>query len=374
MKMNLSSVNIKNFIVLKKITWGIFCTTFLLVGGTSLKAADRVWSGGLNTSFRSASNYTPSGGSLSSDNLYFQTATSSDLTTGTDSFNFHSLFIESGGSGFTLSGAGQLVVKGQINVSDNTSATINNQIDAYHYTDGTPLEFFVGNGSSLILGGAISASLRPFVKKGAGTLTLLYGSGTVQYIAGVHRYEEGTVILGNDAVIKRSDSVNKTLPVYLGTSTTTAKLSGGGAVNGILHTAGATRSIIETGGDGSLFIASINAAQGATFNMALGDVISGDGTFNGSNLVFNFTGGIEDTVYTLFDYTGGGGYTIDTSTFSVATAGYVLDSSYGNAGWFLDGSSLNVRFSAVPEPGAGLLFAATGLVLAIRRSRNQRFK
>lgn len=339
-----------------------------------MNAADRVWSGGLDTVFQNTGNYTPSGGSLSSDNLYFQTATSPSLTTSESAVNFHSLFIESGGTGFTLSGVGHLVVKGQINVSANTAATIHNRIDGYYYTDGTPLDILVGSGGSLVLGGPISSGLRPFVKKGDGTLTFLYGTGGTQYISAVHRYEEGTVILGNDAVIKRGDSVNKTLPVYLGTSTTTAKLSGGGAVNGILHTAGATRSIIETGGDGSLFIASINAAQGATFNMALGDIISGDGTFNGSNLVFNFTGGAENTVYTLFDYTGAGGYTIDTSTFSVATAGYVLDSSYGNDGWFLDGSALNVRFSTVPEPGAGLLFAAAGLVLAIRRSRNQRFK
>ncbi len=329
-------------------------------GSLSLRAADRIWTGGLNTGFNASSNYNNGVGSLGpSDDLIFRTQTSPSLFSTGDTFNFSSLFIEDGATGFNLSG-GTITVKGGIYVSENITATISNHINGYNYTDGTPLVFQVGSGGSLTING-VGPQGRPLEKLGEGTLTLLSGSSGNHYIDGIVRIKEGTLILGNDAVLKRTNGSAKTLPVSLGTAETTGKLSGGGAVHGILTTVSAERSIIETGGDGTLFIATVDASNGATFNITLGDLISGDSSFTGNNLDFNFSGGEVGTVYTLLNYSS---YVIDTSTFNIASTGYELDATFGDGGWLIDGDDLQVRFAAIPEPGTVAFLSAGALLIA----------
>ncbi|HWL52401.1 MAG TPA: PEP-CTERM sorting domain-containing protein [Chthoniobacteraceae bacterium] len=353
----------------------------VLLSGSPLRAADREWNGdGTAGRFDSPGNYSGSG-SLSADTLIFNIAKDVDqlINQSTDGFNFHSITIGAGATGFHLSGM-DIVFKGKIEVAANTEATFSNQIIAYNDTTNYPTrDLIVGENGTLVLDGYYGFGFTPVYKKGAGTLVINLGNkerGQAppnNRIEAVHHFDEGRVVLGNNAILQRNEGSNPTLPVFLGTTSTTATLSGGGSIRGSVTTAGVDRSIIEVGGgDGTLQITTINAAEGLTldFNLGLGvHLLSGD-SFTAGEVAFRFSGGEEETTYTLLNYAS---YSVDLENFTVTTPGYLLDATFGNGGWEMDGNDLRVRFAAIPEPGTIALLSVGALFLLVRRGRNRRF-
>ncbi len=354
-----------------------FGLALAFLSSASLQAADRYWTGEGSAAgrFDSVGNYTGSG-SLSGDHLIFDTAkdTGALFNDNSGGFNFHSLSITANASGFNLTGY-YLLFKGKIDVAANTQATI--ATDLYIYTDNITYptrELNVGANGTLTLDGYYGFYQTPVYKKGAGTLVINKGNKGFGETSlrntelAVHHFQEGTILLGDEAILQRTNGTGATLPVFLGTSTSTAKLTGGGSIRGILTTAGVERSIIEVGGDGSLAIATINASAGLTlnFDLELGShLLSGVGSFTAGDVAFNFTGGEAATTYTLLNYAS---YSVDLANFTLASPQYTLDQSFGTGGWQIVGNDLQVRFEAVPEPTAlALLSAGAFLGLALRR-------
>ena len=100
----------------------------------------------------------------------------------------------------------------------------------------------------------------------------------------------------------------------------------------------------------------------------------------GLNNAFEFTfqpdsDYLANTIYTLIDVVGTN--TANLSLFNLSgaslSAGYVLDSSFGsNSGWNLNGSNIEVRFSAIPEPGTGALVGLFLIGVGVRQRWGKR--
>jgi len=331
-------------------------------------AVDRTWIAGTSsTSFNSTTNYTGSG-AFSADDLYFDMPVL-PLNISSPS-NVSSLYILQGATGFYVGGE-LLVYKEKIGVAANTTATIASKLYTYNYGDSRPVYFDVGAGGKLTTG-LHNLGRRELIKTGEGILEFLEGFDTSSPTAinntVVVRIMEGTVLIGENALLQRTDTPLKVLPVLVGTEDTTGRLMGSGTINGIVQTFGASQSIIETSGDGSFFLSTVNAEAGATLRFRLGDVIVGDGEFTGQNLVFEFTGGEVGVVYTLLEFPS---LTIDLDSLQIGSSGYELDPNFGVNGWLIDGNLLQVRFlEVIPEPNSALLFlTAAGFVLGCRLRR-----
>lgn len=338
--------------------------------GLSL-GATLIWNAGTaSTDFNNTANYTPSQ-SLGNNNLVFNTATDPGLATSM-AVSLESLTINAGASGFVLGGASGLTIQNTgIIVANDTTAQINVTISENGNASTQSLKVNVGSGGQLTLSGSLTLFAKPFVKSGAGTLVLTRGTGDVRNGATM-AINEGTLSLASTASLSYgSTSAGSTngLPITLGTGTTAAVLQGSGSVKATLTTAGASQSALDPAG--TLTVNNLDASLGATFKMALGtDLLTGTGTFTGSTLAqglaFDLSGGTAGTVYTLLTYGSFSG--LDTSDLLINGSGYVLDTTYGDNGWLIGANSLQVKFTAVPEPGAtALLGSALVSLVAFRR-------
>ncbi len=352
----------------------------ITLSAASLHAADRFWTGNGTTPgrFDGLSNYTGSD-SLSADHLIFDSSKDiAILFNPTAGFNIHSLTITSNATGFHLSGE-YLLFKGKIDVAANTEATLANDLYIFSNTTTYPSrEISVESNGTLTLDGYYGFDTTPVYKTGTGTLVITKGNkGFGEQLlkntqSAIHYFNEGRVVLGNDAILRRTNGTGETLPVYLGTSSTTATLSGGGAINGIVTTAGVDHSTIEIAGDGTLYVATIDASAGVTlgFDLSLGSHLLSGTSFSAGDVAFSFSGGEENTTYTLLNYTS---FSIDFDHFTVSTPGYILDATFGDGGWAIDGNDLQVRFSAIPEPTSTALLSVGALLALVRLGRGRHF-
>lgn len=336
--------------------------------------ATLTWNAGTTaTDFNGTANYSPSA-ALGNNNLVFNTQTSPSLAT-TAAVSLESLTIQSGASGFVLGGSSGLTIQNTgIIVGNNTTAQINVAISENGNASTQSLKVDVGSGGQLTLSGSINLFAKPFVKSGAGTLVLSKGTGDVRSGATI-ALNEGTLLLTSTGVINygsTSPGTANSLPVSLGTGTTSAILQGSGTVRATVTTAGTTKAIFDP--LGTLTVNNLDATNGATFQMALGtDLLTGSGTMTGSalanGLAFNLSGGTANTAYTLFSYGSLSG--LDVSDLQINTAGYVLDTAFGTNGWLINGGTLQVKFSAIPEPGTVALCVVAAGLIALRRVRSQ---
>lgn len=332
-------------------------------------ASDITWSGASNNNFNTTTNYTPApidAADFINHDLIFETPVSANLAMSAN-LNIGSLTVKQGATNFIL-GRGSnrsLTFKGTgITVENNTDAVINPDI-AFHSTNPSQeLIFNVGVGSNLHLGGNLNPNSRRFEKEGSGTLIIGRGSNVVRKFPtaqGSFGFNEGTIEIQSTARIGWETGQTATpqeLEISLGTSTQSALLKGSGNLDGQLITAGIDRSAIEP--DGDFTIHTLNAAAGATFNYTLGDgLLKGNGVFTSSTaaggIAFNFEGGETNTTYTLLQYSEIAGMEI--GDFSILSSGYELNTSFGTGGWLIDSANgtLQVQFSAIPEPGVGSL-------------------
>lgn len=217
------------------------------------------------------------------------------------------------------------------------------------------------------------------------------GSGTVIYSGSNKTYnaatlvEEGTLIIasgtvsGNGLMTVNAGAHLRVDSTLSGTGgvTLNGTLSGIGTINRTVTTGG-IMSVIEAGNSpGTLTMTSLNAASGVTFNWEVGDLINITGTFTGSTLAeglqINFldTNNLQEGVtYTLFNYNLLSG--LDASDFKILNSDLVLNESFGNnSGWNIDGGTIQVQFSAVPEPStyAMLALGCLALSLAVRHRK-----
>jgi autotransporter-associated beta strand protein len=225
------------------------------------------------------------------------------------------------------------------------------------------------------------------------TLTKI-GSGTVLYTGANKTYANATIVqqgtlslasatsmTGNGAITVQNGATLHVDGTVGGTGGFTLQdggaLTGDGVINRTVITGGIGSALAAGNSAGSLQMTGLNASLGATFDYELGsvsDLIQITGTFTGSSN----PGGLRFSFENLGDALAGNSYTL--LTFGSASGlaysdlalfeseGWVLDSSFGSGGWLISANSLQVQFSAIPEPsGATLTTLALLLGLAWRR-------
>ena len=119
-----------------------------------------------------------------------------------------------------------------------------------------------------------------------------------------------------------------------------------------------------------LTLAKLDVSNDVTLDLDLGAsttlAITGALTGNTGTLNFVLNGGTAGGTYTLLTF---GSNTLSYSNLNFVSGTYSLDTTYGNGGWLLDGTSLQVR--VVPEPSAWLLAALGVGVLLVFRKRQK---
>ena len=271
--------------------------------------------------------------------------------------------------------ANRFVGSGKTLVLSNALATgtvdFRNAIDLNNATQ----TLQVDNGSA-----AIDAAVSGSLTNGSLTKT---GSGTVSLTAAA-----GNALTGTTNVSAGRLLVNNATGSGLGSSNVTvaagARLGGTGSFTGAVTTTNAT-SVLMPGEPaiGALTVGSLTT-NGATLAFNLGStsggsssdqlVITGDfSDSNVGNLVLWFAGSdtepVTNTPYTIITF--GSTSNVTAGDFTMAAPGFVLDSSFGTGGVFVDSSTVQVQFSAVPEP-TSLAFVGLGLTSLLRRRRRAR--
>jgi len=229
----------------------------------------------------------------------------------------------------------------------------------------------LSSGSNVALAGTGAA----LTKTTSGTVTL---NGTNTY-TGATTISAGTLV------------VDGTLAAGSAVSLSGGTLAGAGTVNGLVTSTGAAGSTISAGDSGSTtaltltLAGGLNAANGVGLSFTLGTnstVLSlGSGVFTGSTaagglqLTFINDGGLAaNTIYTLATFGSSSGLDYTDLSAAVLPSGYALNTSFGTNGFLINGTSLQVEFSAVavPEPSTWLLSSLGFLPLFVllRRRRS----
>jgi len=274
-----------------------------------------------------------------------------------------------GTSGFFTNGNGSNLI---LNVATSAhKLTFQNAVSL----NGAQRILTVGNGTAAIdaaMTGVISGNnLSVLRKQGAGTLELT----NANTYAGGTTIAEGTLLANNS-----TGSATGSAAIALSAGAT---FGGTGFAAGLVTTADVTSTFSPGSASGTTvstltLSGGINAAAGATFNFSLGtssDLLSlGSGVFTGSTasggLLFNITDstGLQaGTLYTLLTFGSHTGLELSDLALSSIGAGFALDQFIINA------TSVQVRFSAVPEPSTYATLAGL-LVLAgcVQRRRHRR--
>lgn len=332
-------------------TWRLSGTSSTYTGATALNGGvlevTKLSNGGVASSIGAAS--------VTSGNLSFNGGTLRYIGTG-DSTNKN---FNLGVNGATLdaSGSGAVTFSGSM----------------VHQTTGTArtITFAGVNTDANTFSGAITNT-------GAGALTSVVKDGVGKWVlSATNTYTGSTTISAGTLLVNGSLNAGSAVALNGGT------LGGGGSVGGLVTTAGIGARISPGNSPGTLsLIGGLDATAGVTFVFELGttsDLLSlGSGMLTGSaaagGLVFNFSdagGLVAGNPYTLITF--GSATGLDYSDFSAAVlpAGYMLDTSFGTGGFQINGSSLEVQFSAVPEPSVVALLAGGLGVAAVTRRRRK---
>lgn len=287
--------------------------------------------------------------------------------------NYTNLPTGSGANTLTKNGTGTLTFNGSENGRVNSTTTQNT------------LSAITINAGTLKFGAAAQMS------SGTGTFgqynTNIENNGTFEWASSANQ-TLGGVISGTGALVQsgagtltltRNNTYTGNTTVSAGTLLVSGTLAGSTVVDGgVLAGTGSLKAIdLESGaispGTAEAPIGTLEAVSltlgdtNSSFNFDLSasdntsDRISLSGAFNGGEgtYTFNFTGGMNDQIYTLvtFDLTG---FT-DVSQFSAS----------GVAGSFAF-EGLSLTFTTIPEPTTAAMFAAGGLLVVLtfrRRSR-----
>lgn len=288
------------------------------------------------------------------------------ITGGTDSTLVNS-------TGHTIKGAGSLGNNGLLNLTNQGTIEADDATQALTIDLRTAGTF------------ANSGTLRA---KAAGGLVVVDGafsnSGTLRVDAGSTFAVQGGTLTSSGTLLINGDftstpTVNVTGGKIQGTGTLTGEVN----VSNAIQIAPQTLSGDSLTVDGNLTLTASGSLR--TISMSYDQSSS---TLNvtgnlavGSNNAFEFTfqpgsGYLANTIYTLINV--GGTNTANLSLFNLSaaslSAGYVLDSSFGsNAGWNLNGSDIEVRFSAIPEPGTSALVGVFIIGVYLRRRTRKTF-
>lgn len=195
------------------------------------------------------------------------------------------------------------------------------------------------------------------VKNEAGTLALAGSSSS--WTKGAVTVNAGTLLIEADQALGTA-----AVTVALNAATLASDVSGRTLSNTI--TTSGSASVIQPAG--TLTFGGLNAALGTTLNLDSGEVLNLAGTFTGAasaggfvlDLTAGFALGTPVSVITFAAQSG-----LDSSDFVLsesASSLYTLDSVS------IDGDSVDITLSAVPEPAlCGLVFGGLGLLCAGRR-------
>lgn len=270
-------------------------------------------------------------------------------------------------TGHTIKGAGSLGNNGLVNLTNQ--GTIEADDAAYALT------------IDLRAAGAFanSGTLRA---KSAGGLVVVDGdlsnSGTVRVDAGSSLAVQGGTFTSAGTLL-----INGGLTSTPAVSVTGGSIQGAGTLTGNANVSAPIQITPQTlsaqsltvNGNLAFSVSSSLRTISLTFDQS-SSILNVTGNLTvGSNNAFAFTfqpgsDYLANTIYTLIDV--GGTNSANLSLFNLSsaslTAGYVLDSSFGsNSGWNLNGSNIEVRFSAVPEPRTVVLIGLFFMSALVRR-------
>jgi len=222
---------------------------------------------------------------------------------------------------------------------------------------------------------------------GSGTVALAKSGVGKWILTGANTYTGTTTVTAGTLIVNGGQ-----------TGATGAITVSAGATLGGIGTMGSTTTNLTTsastsvlapgdGGVGKLSIGGAgNFASGATFKMELGtaatagttyDQLAIGGILTGSaagNMKFDFTnlGSAQaGTPYKVLTFGSVSGFTV-TDLAMINSPGFTLDIGFNGSGWKINGTDLEVQFSAVPEPATWALLAfslTTVMVLRRRRTR-----
>lgn len=270
------------------------------------------------------------------------------------------------------SGGGAVTAVLGKDVGDASTSTISGNINLN--SDTTSLELRVVDADArLNLTGLVTdgAGVRGITKTGAGVLELARAAGNTY--DGLTVVQAGTLLVNNT-----SGSATGTGNVQLSAGAT---LGGDGSIAGTVITLGPTAVLSPGNSVGDLTLGAANLSAGATLKFELGpattpgvtyDQLVISGTLFGSTasgglkLEITNAGGLQLGIpYTLITFASA--TDLDYADLDPVLLPAPLDPSFGNGGFLITGTELQVQF-LIPEPGSFLLvLCGLSPVLLLRR-------
>ncbi|CAN5385422.1 hypothetical protein BH09VER1_BH09VER1_07430 [soil metagenome] len=246
-------------------------------------------------------------------------------------------------------------------LSGNANAKISTVAGASNSGTLTVNQYSSGTYAGTFTRGATSGGSFRLVKSGTGTLTLSGNSGATWDKGGV-TINAGTLVIASNSALGAS-----VVAVALNNATL-ASTANGLALSNTVTTAG-TGSILQP--TGTFTLGSLNAAAGATLSLDSTEVLTLSNSFTGAgtggfilDLASGFTLGSPITIINFGSQTG-----VDASDFVLSAA---ASSLYSLGSVTIDGDSVDISLSAVPEPATmALVMGGLALVALVARRRKR---